>query len=169
MENETLISALVLGFLMIAAPALSLDILVPGMAVSRWTTRATIRSAKQKVPPSALEPRKLKNLRKVTDDKGGNLVTGVGRGMQSQGAHPRVIVSHSGLVLRLVLPVPASITAHYGEGSDARTCVVLLGAWMKSFATTEVTDFGSCGCPRPRYIAGWSPLWGEGTAAGRRR
>ena len=25
-----------------------------------------------------------------------------------------------------------------------------VGAWMKSFATTEVTDFRSCGCPWPQ-------------------
>lgn len=82
-------------------------------------------AAKQKVPPSALDPRKLKNLKKVADDAGGNLVTGVGRGMQSQGAHPQVIVFPLGAGLQV-------------------------GAWMKSFATTEVTDFRSCGCPWPQ-------------------
>lgn len=82
-------------------------------------------AAKQKVPPSALDPRKLETLKKVGRDVAENVPTGVGRGLQSQGAHPQV----------LVVPLGAGLQA---------------GGWWKVFATTATTDFRSCGCPWPQ-------------------
>lgn len=82
-------------------------------------------AAKREVPPSALDPRKLENLKKLAGQVPGNLPVGTGRGMVSQGAHPQVIVFPLGAGLQV-------------------------GAWLKTFATTEVTDFRSCGCPWPQ-------------------
>ena len=82
-------------------------------------------AAKQKVPPSALDPRRMENLRKIASGAKGGAATGTGRSLVSQGAHPQVIVFPLGAGLQV-------------------------GAWLKSFATTEVTDFRSCGCPWPQ-------------------
>lgn len=81
-------------------------------------------AARNEVPSSALDPRKLETLKTVGKDIRDNIPTGVGRGLQSQGAHPQV----------LVLPLGAGLQ---------------VGAWLKAVATSEVTDFRSCGCPWP--------------------
>lgn len=77
-------------------------------------------AAKNKVPPSALDPRKLENLKNLAPDAAGTAM-GTGRGLASQGTDPRLIV------------VP------FGAGLQ-------VGVWHKWCESVRVGDYSSCGC-----------------------
>ncbi len=77
-------------------------------------------AAKNKVPPSALDPRKLENLARLVPGAG-SVAMGTGRAMQSQRLSPQLIV------------IP------FGAGLQA-------GVWHKWCESVRVGGYESCGC-----------------------